>query len=155
MQPTENTPKEKANNNASRNLSDGIQSIKEDGASIAETMIEQGQDTYDHIKSSSARYIKMLEKEVAAKPVQSMAIAVGAGRRSLAVVTACCLILSLSACGNTKGERALSGAGIGAGVGAAGSAVTGGSVLGGAAVGGVVGAAAGALTDKDQIDLDK
>lgn len=79
MQPTENTSKEKANNNASKNISDGIQSIKEDGAHIAETMIEQGQDTYDHIKSSSARYIKMLEKEVAAKPVQSMAIAVGAG----------------------------------------------------------------------------
>lgn len=76
-------------------------------------------------------------------------------RRSLAVVMACCLILSLTACGSTKGERALSGAGIGAGVGAVGSAITGGSVLGGAAVGGVVGAAAGALTDEDQIDLDK
>lgn len=79
MQPTETLLKEKANNNASRNISDDIRSLKEDGANIAETMIEHGHDTYDHIKSSSARYVKMLEKEVALKPVQSMAIAVGAG----------------------------------------------------------------------------
>lgn len=79
MQPTENTSKEKANNNASKDMKDDMKSIKEDGASLAKTMVEQGQDTYDHIKSSSARYIKMLEKEVAAKPLQSMAIAVGAG----------------------------------------------------------------------------
>lgn len=66
-----------------------------------------------------------------------------------------CIAIALTACGNTKGERALSGAGIGAGVGAVGGAVTGGSVAGGAVLGGFVGAAAGALTDKDQIDLDK
>lgn len=59
----------------------------------------------------------------------------------------------LAACGNTKGERALSGAGIGAGIGAVGSAVTGGSPWTGAAVGGVVGGATGALTDKDDINL--
>lgn len=76
-------------------------------------------------------------------------------KHSWLLLTGFCLVLSLTACGNTKGERALSGAGIGAGVGAVGSAVTGGSLLGGAAVGGAVGAAAGALTDKDQIDLDK
>lgn len=62
--------------------------------------------------------------------------------------------LFLAACGNTKGERALSGAGIGAGVGAVGSAITGGSPWTGAAVGGVVGGATGALTDKDDINLD-
>lgn len=74
---------------------------------------------------------------------------------SLFLLSIFCLAIVLTACGNTKGERALSGAGIGAGVGAVGGAVTGGSVAGGAVLGGVVGAAAGALTDKDQIDLDK
>jgi len=62
--------------------------------------------------------------------------------------------LALAGCGEGPLERGLSGAGIGAGVGAAGSALTGGSVLGGAAVGGIVGGAAGALTDEDTIDLD-
>ena len=70
-------------------------------------------------------------------------------------VAACCLTLSLTACGSTKGERALSGAGIGAGVGAVGSAVTGGSLGTGAIIGGAVGAAAGAMTNEDQIDLNK
>ncbi len=63
------------------------------------------------------------------------------------------LALSLTACGSTKGERALSGGGIGAGVGAVGSTVTGGSPWTGAIIGGAVGAATGAMTDKDQIDL--
>lgn len=62
---------------------------------------------------------------------------------------------TVSGCGNTKSERALSGAGIGAGAGAAGAAITGGSVAGGALLGGAVGAATGALTDKDDIDLGK
>ncbi len=62
--------------------------------------------------------------------------------------------MMLAACGNTKGERALSGAGIGAGVGAVGTALTGGSPWTGAAIGGVVGGATGALTDKDDINLD-
>jgi hypothetical protein len=75
-------------------------------------------------------------------------------QNSLLSITILCLVLSLAACGNTKGERALSGGGIGAGVGAVGSVVTGGSPVTGAVVGGVIGAAAGALTDKDQIDLD-
>ena len=63
-------------------------------------------------------------------------------------------VLALAACGNTKTERGLSGAGIGAGVGAVGSALTGGSPWTGAAIGGVVGGATGALTDKDDINLD-
>ncbi len=70
------------------------------------------------------------------------------------LILSCALTLTIAACGETRGERALSGGGIGAGIGAAGAAVTGGSVLGGAAVGGAAGAATGALTDEDDIDLD-
>jgi len=62
--------------------------------------------------------------------------------------------LALGACGNTRGERALSGAGIGAGAGAVGTALTGGSPWTGAVVGGVAGGAVGALTDKKHINLD-
>lgn len=71
---------------------------------------------------------------------------------SIVIVTS---IIMLSACGNTTSDRALSGAGIGAGAGAVGSAVVGGSVLPGAVIGGAVGAAAGGLTKPDQIDLGK
>lgn len=67
----------------------------------------------------------------------------------------CTLVaLSVSACGDTKGERALSGAGVGAGVGAVGGAIVGGSMATGALIGAGVGAATGAMTDEDQIDLD-
>lgn len=69
-------------------------------------------------------------------------------------VLASIAILPLAACGTDPGERALSGAGIGAGAGAVGSAITGGSVLGGAVVGGAAGAAVGGLTDEDDINLD-
>lgn len=60
----------------------------------------------------------------------------------------------LAACGETRGERALSGGAIGAGAGAVGGALTGGSPVTGALIGGAVGAGAGALTDKDQINLE-
>ena len=63
--------------------------------------------------------------------------------------------LALSACGQTKGDRALSGAGIGAGVGAAAGVLTGGAVIGGAALGAAAGAATGALTEEDDVDLGK
>ena len=63
-------------------------------------------------------------------------------------------VLLLAACGNTGTERALSGGGIGAGVGAAGAAITGGNPWAGAAIGGAAGAITGAATDKSQIDLD-
>ncbi|MCF8496734.1 MAG: hypothetical protein K9G62_08750 [Alphaproteobacteria bacterium] len=65
------------------------------------------------------------------------------------------LSLSVAGCGNTRGERALSGGAIGAGAGAVGGALTGGSPLTGAVVGGAVGAGVGALTDKDDINLDR
>lgn len=61
----------------------------------------------------------------------------------------------LSACGDSTGERALSGGGIGAGAGAVGSAVLGGDPVTGAIVGGAVGAAAGGLTKKKDINLGK
>ncbi len=70
--------------------------------------------------------------------------------KSLAVVA---MVLLLAACGTTRTERALSGGGIGAGVGAAGAALTGGDAVTGAVVGGAAGAATGALTDKEDIDL--
>lgn len=56
------------------------------------------------------------------------------------------LVMGLAACGNTPGQRALSGAGLGAAGGAVIGAATGGSVLGGALLGGAGGAAVGALT---------
>jgi len=62
-------------------------------------------------------------------------------------------VISLSACGNSTGERALSGAGIGAGTGAVGAAVLGANPWAGALVGGAVGAGTGALTTKRQINL--
>jgi len=71
-------------------------------------------------------------------------------------ITALCALLAtlgLAACGSTTGDRALSGAGIGAGTGALGGALIGGNPLTGAVIGGAVGAAAGALTDEDDVDL--
>lgn len=71
--------------------------------------------------------------------------------------TAAVLLLgsvSLGACGDTKGDRAISGGAIGAGAGAVGGLLVG-SPVAGAVIGGAAGAAAGALTDKDQIDLGK
>ena len=63
--------------------------------------------------------------------------------------------LLISACGTSKSDRALSGAGIGAGVGAVGSAVAGGNPVTGALIGGAVGAGTGALTDKNDINLGR
>lgn len=74
--------------------------------------------------------------------------------RYLTAITVLLLALFIAGCGNTTGERALSGAGVGAAVGGAGAAVTGGDAATGALVGGAVGGATGALTDEDDIDLD-
>jgi len=67
---------------------------------------------------------------------------------------ALCAVLALGACGDTKMDRGLSGAGIGAAAGAVGGALMG-NPAGGALIGGAVGGAAGALTDKEQIDLGR
>jgi len=61
---------------------------------------------------------------------------------------------TLAACGTSPGERALSGGAIGAGVGLGAAAILGGPLIAGAAVGGAVGAVTGAVTTKDEIDLD-
>lgn len=71
------------------------------------------------------------------------------------LTTALAAGLMLSACGESRGDRALSGAGIGAGVGAAAGALTGGNIATGAALGAAGGAAAGGLTDKDDINFGK
>lgn len=64
-------------------------------------------------------------------------------------------ILVLSACGERPGERALSGAGIGAGTGAVGAALLGANPVTGALLGGGVGAVTGAATSKRQINLGR
>ena len=78
-------------------------------------------------------------------------------KKTIAKTALVCLLAAstLTSCGETKGERALSGGAIGAGVGAAGAAVLSADPVTGALVGGAVGAATGALTDKKQINLDK
>ena len=63
-------------------------------------------------------------------------------------------LLALTACGNSTGDRALSGGAIGAGVGAVGGALVG-APFGGALIGGAVGAGTGALTSSDQINLGR
>jgi len=56
------------------------------------------------------------------------------------------LLLGVTACGDTWGQRAVTGGGIGAGSGAVIGAVTGMGPLTGALVGGAVGAGVGAAT---------
>jgi len=68
-------------------------------------------------------------------------------------ISAILVIAFISACGDTQGQRALSGGAIGAGAGAVGGAVLGGSPVGGALIGGAAGAATGALTTKKQINF--
>ena len=66
------------------------------------------------------------------------------------IFAATLVLVALSACANqdTQTQRVLSGGAIGAGVGAVGTAVTGGCVACGTAIGGVVGAGAGYVYDK-------
>ena len=71
------------------------------------------------------------------------------------ILIATCLsiaVLALGACGNSTGDRAISGGGIGAGVGALGGLLVG-APLEGALIGGAVGAGAGALTNNNQVNL--
>jgi hypothetical protein len=60
--------------------------------------------------------------------------------------------VTLSACSglNSREQKMLSGGAIGAGVGAVGTAITGGCVACGAAIGGAVGVGAGYVLDKTQ-----
>lgn len=74
--------------------------------------------------------------------------------RLIASTLALAAAVGLSACGQTKTDRALSGGAIGAGTGAVGGALLG-HPAAGAAVGGAAGAATGALTDEDDINLGK
>jgi osmotically inducible lipoprotein OsmB len=60
------------------------------------------------------------------------------------------VLLSATACGNTWGERAVTGGAIGAGSGAAIGSVTGVGILPGAIVGGAVGAGLGAATTPER-----
>ncbi len=68
--------------------------------------------------------------------------------KALSIALCLTASMALSGCGNTTGERALSGGAIGAGGGAALGAVAGFNPLVGAAVGGVGGAAVGAATTR-------
>lgn len=76
-------------------------------------------------------------------------------RQSILMTGMLCAIMALSACGESRGERALSGGAIGAGAGAVGGALIGGSPVTGALIGGAVGAGTGALTNRNQIDLER
>lgn len=60
------------------------------------------------------------------------------------------ILLSATACGDTWGQRAVTGGAIGAGTGAVVGGVTGVGVLPGAVVGGVVGAGVGAATTPER-----
>jgi len=74
--------------------------------------------------------------------------------RISAGILVCVAALSLAACSSNPATRALEGGGIGAAVGAVGTAIVGGPVLAGAAVGAAAGAVVGVLTNESQIDLD-
>ena len=74
--------------------------------------------------------------------------------RISARVLLCVAALMLAACSSDRGSRALEGGGIGAAIGAVGTAVIGGPVIAGAVIGAAAGAVVGALTDESQIDLD-
>jgi osmotically inducible lipoprotein OsmB len=64
------------------------------------------------------------------------------------------LLIGLSACGSSPGERAITGAGFGAAAGAAAGALLGNPALG-AAAGGLAGGAIGGLTTPSAIDLGR
>jgi len=63
------------------------------------------------------------------------------------------VVAAVSACGVDRTDRALSGAGLGAAAGGLGAAVLDRDVGAGIVAGGLIGAAAGGLTDADDIDL--
>ena len=63
--------------------------------------------------------------------------------------------LAVAGCGETPGDRGLSGAGLGAATGAGIAAIAGGPVLGAAALGAGAGALAGMATSPSQVDLGR
>jgi len=63
------------------------------------------------------------------------------------------ILTSVSACGDTQGQRALSGGAIGAGLGTVGGAIISSDPIAGALVGAIAGAGIGAVTRKDQINF--
>ncbi|MBF0166825.1 MAG: hypothetical protein HQL45_04265 [Alphaproteobacteria bacterium] len=75
-------------------------------------------------------------------------------KRIILTLTFIAATVGLAACGSSTGDRAISGGGIGAGVGALGGFLVG-APLEGALIGGAVGAGAGALTNENQINLGK
>ncbi len=64
------------------------------------------------------------------------------------------VLLGLCGCGHSTGDRALSGAGIGAAAGAVGGMMVGAPAQG-ALIGGAIGAGTGALTRPSQVNLGK
>jgi len=75
-------------------------------------------------------------------------------RRIIPAMIALTASLALVACGQSTGDRAVSGGLLGAGAGAAVGALTGG-VGTGALVGGALGAAGGALTSPGTVNLGR
>lgn len=71
------------------------------------------------------------------------------------VLLAVILPLGLGACGESFGDRTLSGAGIGAAAGTVGTVLMGGNPAAGALIGAGVGGAAGALTKEKDVNLGK
>ena len=65
------------------------------------------------------------------------------------------LVLGLAACGQSTGDRAVSGGLLGAGAGAAIGAVTGGGIGTGALIGGALGAVGGAVTGPGTVNLGR
>lgn len=76
--------------------------------------------------------------------------------RTTRLIAAVLSAATLAACGETRADRAISGAGIGAAGGAAVGAAAGGlGVIPGALIGAGVGAAAGGLTTSSDVNLGR
>ena len=63
-------------NASSANL---VRHIKEDTMELASEIAAEGQHRMEDIRSYAAKYLKMMEKEIVAKPAQSIAIAFATG----------------------------------------------------------------------------
>jgi osmotically inducible lipoprotein OsmB len=69
---------------------------------------------------------------------------------ALKIASTLAILLSVAACGDTWGQRAVTGGAIGAGSGAVVGSATGVGVLPGALIGGAVGAGVGAATTPER-----